>query len=177
MKVIFPIILLILLCQTTFSQNTWFESFKEKEYFPNGKIKAEYWLKIFDADTLLHGEWVRYDENGRIVEKSNWEKGRIVGVREIYDKKGRVLFRETYSEGDYPRTIISQAYYYDFLAACNTSIGTYIETGFMTKQPHGALVYYRKNGNMMDSLVFIHGIQKYRAHFNRRGELNYEEKY
>ncbi len=177
MKTIFTTIFLIFLNIVTYSQHTWLDSFKKKDYYPNGNIKAEYWLRVINSDTLFHGERIRYNENGGVFDKSTWDKGIIVGTREIFDKKGRVLFRETYFDGDYPRTIISQAYYYDFLAACNTSIGFYIETGFMTKQQHGALIYYWKNGIMMDSLVFDHGVQKYRAHFNRKGELDYEEKY
>ena len=151
------------------------DSIKEKEYFPNGNVKAEYWLKFFNSDTLLDGEFVGFYENGGIYEKSTWNKGKIVGTREIYDKKGRVLFQETYIEGDYPRIIISQAYYYDFLAACTYSEGTLIETGFMKNQQHGVLKYYRRNGNLMDSVIYEYGVQIYRARFNNKGEIVFEE--
>jgi antitoxin component YwqK of YwqJK toxin-antitoxin module len=176
LKPFFTILFLLIINQTVYSQDAENGSFKMREYYPNGNIKAEYWLKVFNSDTLIHGNYTMFSEKGKIIETSMWAKGRIVGIREIFDKKGRVLFRETYQEGEYPRTIISQAYYYEFLAGCKTSIGKYIETGFMEKQPHGDVRYIRKNGNLMDSLVFENGVNIYRARFNSKGKLILEER-
>ncbi|HZK06942.1 MAG TPA: hypothetical protein VFC92_01970 [Bacteroidales bacterium] len=173
---LFTILFLLVISQTIYSQVSEADSFMKRDYYPNGNIQAEYWLKVFNSRTLIHGNYTRFSEKGKIIEKSIWEEGRIVGIREIYDTKGRILFRETYHEDEYPRTIIGQAYYYGFLVACKTSIGKYIETGFMEKQLHGDLRYIRKNGNLMDSLFYENGVNVYRARFNSKGKLILEER-
>ena len=149
------------------------DSFEILKYFPNGKVQTEYWVKIFGHDTLIDGQWMGYYENGNIFEKMTWRKGRIASIRELYNKKGRIIFTYTYNEGDFPRTIISQAYYYDFLAACTYSVGTLIETGYgpTDYQQHGIAKFFRRNGVLMDSLVYDHNEIIYRAKFNSKGKL------
>jgi len=176
LKTISTIVLSILIYHISFSQVIQLDSIQEREYFPSGKIKAEYWLKFYYPAPLLDGEFIVYYENGGICEKTFWTRGKIVGTREVYDEKGRVIFRDTYIEGD-PRTIISNAFYYDFLAACTHTEAVLIETGVNKTQLHGTLKYFRRNGNLMDLEIYEYGVKIYRAHFNNKGELSYEEKY
>ena len=52
-------------------QNGYKEGLQRRYFFPSGALKLEYTLKNNDFDGL----YKRWDENGNLVEQSNWQDG------------------------------------------------------------------------------------------------------
>ena len=53
------------------------------------KIEANY------KNDELHGLYKQYWKDGMIQEIDNWEEGKLIGVSEKYDRKGRLVFKGT----------------------------------------------------------------------------------
>jgi len=140
-----------------------------------GKIVKEFSFIVCNSDTLYHGTYKEYSPNGKIYVSCEYEKGIRIGKEYIYDRKGRINFINEYIGTTFPRKILTKAFYYS--GACRYVEGEMIEKmpGFAVTE--GIIKYYRKNMEVMDSVIFVNDRKTYRARFNRKGEFQFENRY
>lgn len=51
---------------------------------PNGKLAESFHVRIHGKDSMRTGSYLRYDENGAVLEESNYLNGKLNGLRKLY---------------------------------------------------------------------------------------------
>ena len=72
-------------------------SCKEKQivtHYDSGKVYETYQYK---GDTIRHGSYQRYSEEGILVEEATFVEGSYEGIRKIFNEAGYLEIEETYS--------------------------------------------------------------------------------
>jgi hypothetical protein len=105
--------------------------FKCKDYYPNGNIAMEYYLK----NNVYQGSSKKYFENGKIDFEGNWEAGKKKGLFKYFDSLGTIEkiiefipFKDSLNsqanqlirintDGD---TIVDKSLYYEYYSASDT---------------------------------------------------------
>ena len=141
-----------------------------------GKIISEFTLVFIDGKSLYDSVYVNYHSNGKMKDSCYYEKGIIVGSKYYFDDKGRITVINEFIGNTFPREIKTKAYYY------SSGNATYSEGRLIEKAPgeaviDGVMKYYWKNGQLMDSVIFENNQKIYRAGFNKKGELQFENRY
>jgi antitoxin component YwqK of YwqJK toxin-antitoxin module len=116
-----------------------------------------------------------YAKNGRIKDSGIVIKGIHIGIRKVYDEKGRLWSVINYGDYKLPRTIVTKTYFFKGLARMNE--GTYIQTSANYRLKHGVWKWYWKNGSIMDSVIFKNDHEFYRARYSKARKLQFTEKY
>ena len=65
-------------------------------FFKNGKIKAE----GISINGIMEGEWKFYRETGQLWQVGNFKEGQKHGSWIRYDKKGKLEYEETFTNGN-----------------------------------------------------------------------------
>ena len=65
-------------------------------FFKNGKIKAE----GISINGIMEGEWKFYRETGQLWQVGNFKEGQKRGSWIRYDKKGKLEYQETFTNGN-----------------------------------------------------------------------------
>ena len=65
-------------------------------FFKNGKIKAE----GISINGIMEGEWKFYRETGQLWQVGNFKEGQKHGSWIRYDKKGKLEYQETFTNGN-----------------------------------------------------------------------------
>lgn len=132
---------------TAFSQSSFVSDCKDTiEYHPNGKFWKKYKLC---PEGIIDTMFV-YKNNG------NLEAYFIFGTR----NSNQPIIRHLFFTSGATREIVSQY----ILNQDNMPIDV------------GATKYYRKDGTLMDSVIYENGKEIYRARFNKKGTLQFENK-
>ena len=122
-------------------------------------------------DTILKVN--EYYPDGIIKLQGNRIDNLFVDTLFSYNPKGKLVSITVYGEPTLPRIVKT---YQDIKgAAAMKVVGTYIQTDVYNMKKDGIWLYYRKNGSVMDSVIFENGKQIYRARLNN-GKLLFEEK-
>ena len=118
-------------------------------------------------------EFIEYYPNGQIQLKGTKINQIIVDTLYTYCKNGDSQTIQIFHGMTYPRKV----YYYENLKrmAAKKREGFFIQTNNTTYIKEGTWKYYYKNGQVMDSVLFKNGEQIYRARFNKKGELQFEQ--
>jgi antitoxin component YwqK of YwqJK toxin-antitoxin module len=116
-----------------------------------------------------------YAKNGRIKDSGTVIKGIHIGIRKVYDEKGRLWSVINYDDYKLPRTIRTKTYFFKGSARINE--GIYIQTSANYRIKHGVWKWYWKNGSIMDSVIFKNDHELFRARFSKSRKLQFTEKY
>ena len=145
-----------------------------KLYDKKGNLITEYSIQKINNDTLFNGPYKSYYPNHKLKDSCYYDKGIIIGKEVFYDKKGRITFIHEYIGNSFPRRIKTKAYYFSGMSRYCEGNMLEIRPGKAVKD--GIITYYYKNMKAFDSLVFKNDIRIYRARFNKKGILEYENK-
>lgn len=148
-----------------------------------GRISEEYNI---DADSLKHGEFTSYI-NGVLVEKSNYEKGVLQGLRRLYHTNGQVEIEEIYDKGQI--VDVYKVYFHDGTLAQEAQyengmmqgmIRSYHKDGsikeevtMVANEENGPFKEYHPNGNLEWEGTYLDGDNEYGLllNYNEQGEL------
>ncbi len=139
--------LFLFLKLTSFGQVTETKDCKDTiEYYPTGKI----WKKYKNCPEVLIDTMYVYNPNGDL------------GMSFIFGPRGsnKPITKHSYLKSGATREIVSQ----------------YILNKDRKPVYVGVTKYYRKNGSLMDSVIYENGKVIYRARFNSKGVLRFENK-
>ena len=65
-------------------------------FFKNGKMKAQ----GISINGIMEGEWKFYRETGQLWQVGNFKEGQKHGFWIRYDKKGKLEYQETFTNGN-----------------------------------------------------------------------------
>jgi antitoxin component YwqK of YwqJK toxin-antitoxin module len=123
-------------------------------------------------DSIIRTDYVK---NSRIKDSGLVIQGIHIGIRKVYDEKGRLWAVLNYGDYKLPRTIITKTYFFKGSAWMNE--GTYIQTSATYLTKNGTWKWYWKNGSVMDSVIFRNDHELFRARYSKSGKLQFTEKY
>lgn len=144
----------------------------------SGKIAeyyTEYSVLTIDNKQLFDGPYKTYYSKRHLKDSCFYDRGIKIGKEIFYDKRGRITFINEYIGKSFPRTIISKAYYYS--GACRYCEGSMLEEKPGEAYTDGIIKFYWKNMQTMDSVIYNKGKKVYRAGFNKKGELEVENRF
>jgi antitoxin component YwqK of YwqJK toxin-antitoxin module len=122
------------------------------------------------GEWVKHGVWVFYNQETKLIDSINFENGKMVGVRKIFNSKGRLLTLIEYQNKEYPRNVRETQFCNN--GASRKIIINYIQFKNDSSFKHGPSIYIRKNGNLIDPLYYENGIIKYRTRFYPNGNIS-----
>ena len=74
----------ILLCVLILAIGCSSPTAEQTTFFESGKVHEKYQILKINQDTVRHGNYLRYDENGKVAEECTYVHGKINGVRKLY---------------------------------------------------------------------------------------------
>jgi antitoxin component YwqK of YwqJK toxin-antitoxin module len=115
-------------------------------YHPNGNVETAYHV---DKDSLKHGPFIRYFENGQIAEESHFIHGKQDGQRVLYYPNGQKESEGTYVDGELHG---EKRVYYD-------SGELMISSNYEHSEVVGIFKKYYKNGNLLEEVTFENDLE------------------
>ncbi len=132
----------------------------------NGLIIEKYYL---DKDSFKFGTYTSFDSQGKLFEKSHYNKGLLDGERIIYFPSGTKEVQENYVLGIYQGPYFS---YYE-----NGKVN--LEAEYIDGKMQGIVKRYYSSGELMEEVTFIDNeengpFKEYFKNGNIKWEGNYE---
>lgn len=132
-----------------------------KEKDENGKMQSLYF--IHKESQKKHGAYLAYNEDGSLYEKSNFNQGKLDGLRTLYHPNGKPKIEEPYTMGELNGTYKSYHENGALQFQANYSnnvmgglVTSYFDSGkvkeevtFVDNEENGPFVEYFENGQKM----------------------------
>jgi antitoxin component YwqK of YwqJK toxin-antitoxin module len=119
----------------------------------------------------LHGLFVRYDTNGKILSRENYKQGLLHGPAEYFYKRGGKMFC---ASCNYQDNLLQGSF---IVKESDTEL-VREKTHFMKGLRHGERCYYYENGKTESQEVFVNGVlHGERKVFYPDGPLWFKEEY
>lgn len=134
-----PITILILFVLLASCQN---QVTKEEED-PDSHFKTTF--SIRKKDGIYHGPYSKVDSAGVLIERGNYQEGKLHGIREILFAEGQVKIRERYLDGE-----MTDLYEYFFQNGKHELKGYYVD-GAMS----GPWMKYDDKGNLVEVVTMV----------------------
>ena len=132
-----------------------------KEYYENGKLKAEWNYK----NSKLEGIGKEYHENGKLKAEWNYKNGKLEGISTQYHMGGAILAKRNFKDGKPEGITKMYQESGELLAELN------YKSGIMD----GTSKVYYKNGKLRSTETYENGQVLNRKAYNSNGELNHED--
>ena len=110
---------------------------------PDSGFKTTY--SINPKDQSYHGAYTKVDSAGIVIEKGNYDNGKLQGIRELFFPDGKVKVREHYTQGQ-----ISDLYEYFFPNGKLQLQGQYVD-GAM----YGIWKKYNEEGKLLEEVTMV----------------------
>ena len=112
-----------------------------KTYHENGSVHEEY---SYEGDSLKHGPYIRYAEDGTLLEQSIYEQGYLTGTRKIYSSTGNIEIQE-----EYKNKKLNGPYY-----VYHENGKVQLEASYQDDVMAGIVKIYYPSGNIKEEVTF-----------------------